>query len=204
MKITIVLLVILMTLSVSGCPANSKSISGTVIDAETGRPIEGAVVFFEWTKTKGGWTGLDYTETYRIAEKVTDKDGKFRVLGVLTPFVNPPTIVIYKTGYVAWRNDYIFPTNEKRQDFARDRYIFKLEHFNKKYSHSLHIQFLRGGLSLSSTKLERAFSAEVPFAEKERDLYSTKLGDLKQGKKTESQIWQEIVQELYFTEMEKK
>lgn len=192
-----------MSLLIYGCSENSQGISGTVIDAETGKPIEGAVVFVEWSKSKAKWTGLGYTETYKTVEKVTDKNGKFKVFGVFSPFVNPPIVVIYKKGYVAWRNDYIFPLNEKRKDVRLENgYVFKIEHFKKGYSHAQHINFTRSTLSLnSSSKLDQAFSNEILLAEKERDLFSKKLDDLKQGKKTESQIWQEIVKELYFTEM---
>jgi hypothetical protein len=48
--------------------------TGTVQDAETGAPIEGAVVFVEWTKTKG-LPGLTSTKVYKIVEVETDKDG---------------------------------------------------------------------------------------------------------------------------------
>ena len=90
-------------------------ITGTVIDAETGQPIEGAVVLVEWTVTKG--LGLTYTQSYQVIEVVTDKDGKATVSGVFNPFVNPPHVTIYKKGYVAWNNEYIFPDYKKRTDF---------------------------------------------------------------------------------------
>lgn len=180
-----------------------RGISGTVVDAKTGEPIEGAVVFVEWTKTKG--IGLTYTETYRIVEKATDKKGKFRVFGVLSPFVNPPTFVIYKKGYVAWRNDYIFPDYKKRADFKwKNDHVFKLEHFRRSYSHSRHILFLRGGLNLGSSALGRSYSWEGPLARKEEVLLRKKRKTKKPSTYTEKEIWKEIVEELYSQKEEGK
>lgn len=202
MKIKAILIIFFMSFAVSGCSANSKGISGTVIDAETGKPIEGAIVAVKWSMTKGV-PGLTYGETYKVAEAVTDVEGKFRILGVLNPIVNPPVIVIYKKDYIAWNNNYIFPDSKPRDDTAwKYNHIFKLERFIKSYSHSQHISFFRTGFASDlAPKLAQAYSIEVPLAEKERDLFSRKLDDLKQGKKTESQIWQEIMKELYLTEM---
>jgi len=110
-----------MLLAIAGCYG---SMSGTVVDAETGNPIEGAVVYVEWTKTKG--IGLSYTKTYKVAEELTDREGQFKIGAMLGPFVNPPTIVIYKKGYVAWRNDYIFPDLERRSDYhGENAYVFR-------------------------------------------------------------------------------
>lgn len=196
-KTSVLIIFLSLTLLLPSC---SGGMSGTVTDAETGKPLEDAVVFVEWTKTKGGWTGLGYKETYKIVEKTTDKDGKFRVFGVLSPFVNPPTIVIYIKGYVAWRNDYIFPIDKKRQDFRWENgYEFKLEPF-KKYSHSRHILFFSGDLSLSSTKLEKAYSWEISLARKEEEIAREKRKLKKTGEYTEEVLWKEIVDELYSQE----
>jgi len=174
----------------------SRGMTGIVVDSVTGKPVEGAVVYAEWTKTKG--IGLTYTELYKITEKITDKNGKFRVFGVFSPFVNPPTVVIYKRGYVAWRNDYIFPGYERRYDFEwKNTQLIKLEHFKRNYSHSKHIFFFRGGLNLGSSKLEQAYSWEDPLASKEEELLRKKIKTLKPGE-SEGRIWEEIIQELYF------
>jgi hypothetical protein len=187
---------LIITLFLHSC--SPASMTGSVVDAETGKPIDGAVIHAHWSITKG-IPGLSYGQDYNTAEAVTDKDGKFKLSGVLNPFVNPPIIVVYKKGYVAWRNDYLFPGYQRREGFQwQDGNVFKLERF-KKYSHDRHIMFIDGGLSLtSSSKLQQAFSEEdIVFAGKERTLLSKKLPELKQGKKTEEQIWQEIIDELY-------
>ena len=70
MKILTPCLAILLVLMVTSCNAE---ITGTVVDAETGQPIEGAVVLVEWTMTKGV-PGMSHTESYKIVEEITDKE----------------------------------------------------------------------------------------------------------------------------------
>ncbi|GBE53868.1 hypothetical protein BMS3Bbin15_00014 [archaeon BMS3Bbin15] len=192
----IVFAIILIFLT-SGCYA---WMTGIVVDAETGKPIDGAVVLVEWTYTSGKWMGLRSTSSYKVVERVTDKEGKFTVSGVFNPLVNPPTVVVYKKGYVAWRSDFIFPDYRKREEFQwKNNYMFKLERFKKIYSHSRHISFLSSsGLSLSSTKLEHAHSWEIPYAREEERLVRKKRNTQKKGEYTEKEIWREVVEELYF------
>lgn len=138
----ILILVISILLFSTGCEAE---ISGTVVDAETGQPIEGAVVLVEWTVTKG--LGLTYSESYKVIEVVTDKDGKVTISGVFNPFVNPPDVTIYKKGYAAWNNKFIFPSYEKRKDFKWENgYVFKLERFKDSYSYDKHMAFVTNAI----------------------------------------------------------
>lgn len=125
----------------SGCSAYSSDMSGTVIDAETGRPIEGAVVLVEWTKTKG--IGLTHTEAYKVQEILTDKEGKFSVSGVADPFVNTPSLTIYKKDYIGWNNEFTFPGMERRHDFIWERKTtIRMIPFTKDYSRPDHVYFL--------------------------------------------------------------
>ncbi len=135
LSITILSIMLLVT----GCYV---PISGMVVDAETNAPIEGAVVLVEWTKTKG--VGFTYTESVKVAETLSDKDGKFGLPGCFSLFVNEPDVTVYKKGYIAWNNKYIFPTYEKRKDFQwRIGSVFRLENFNEKiYSHKQHALFI--------------------------------------------------------------
>ena len=118
-----------------------KSISGTVIDSETGRPVENAVVLVEWTRRQG--IGDYHTVSVRTAETITDKEGKFHVFGPLHSFVDPPDVTIYKKGYVAWNSLYAFPTWKKRADFVwKEQSLISLEPFRNEYSRSEHVYFL--------------------------------------------------------------
>jgi len=136
------LIVMIAVLSlVSGC---YFGITGRVIDAETQQPIEGAVVLVEWTKTKGV-PGMAHTESAKVIEVVSDKDGKITISGDFDPMVNSPSVTVYKKGYVAWNNEYIFPDYKKRTDFKwGDGYVFRLERFKNSYSYINHDSFVDG------------------------------------------------------------
>ncbi len=156
----------------SSCSASSSGMSGTVIDAETRKPVEGAVVLVEWTKTKG--FGLTHTESYKVVEVLTDKDGKLKVSGVMDPFVNLPDVTVYKKGYVCWNSSIIFPDYRNRTDFKwGSNFIFKLEHFKPEYSYDKHVDFIRSCIG-SSQNLEAkqmiygAFAWERELAMQER------------------------------------
>jgi len=139
MKIRQAVLVSLLLFMASGCYGE---MTGTVVDAETGAPIEGAVILVEWTVTKGV-PGMRVTEKFKVIEKVTDKEGKVAISEELDPLVNPPRITIYKKGYVAWNNQHIFPTWKKRTDFRwTEGTTVKMEPFKREYSRAEHVYFL--------------------------------------------------------------
>jgi hypothetical protein len=111
-------------------------ISGKVVDSVTGMPLEGAVVLAQWTKTHG-FPGLTSHTVYKIEETETDKEGMFALSGVYSPTVNGPEMVIYKKGYVPWRNDMNFmdPTWEHyKENIWQDNITYKLELWKEEYS----------------------------------------------------------------------
>jgi len=152
----------------TGCYA---TITGAVVNAETGEPVEGAVVLVEWTVTKG--LGLTYTKSHEVIEVITDKDGKATISGVFNPFVNPPHVTIYKKGYVAWNNEYIFPDYKHREDFKwKDGVVVRMERFKEGYSYNDHISFIHDAirLGLGEKKLIlKAIDWEEEKAFKERE-----------------------------------
>ena len=197
-KVRPLLFAVAMLLIAGNCYGGIISMTGTVVDAETGEPIEGAVVLVEWS-AQTGIPGFTYWDRYKVIETVTEKDGKLYVSSPLLRFGKRLVLVIYKKGYIAWRNDYTFPDYVRREKFKWGRNkVFRLEHFTKKHSHSRHLGFIRTALSLNaSSKLDRAFSWEVVFANKERDLAGKKRRIKKFGEYTERELWQEVVDELY-------
>ncbi len=158
LSITILSIMLLVT----GCYV---PISGRVIDAETNAPIEGAVVLVEWTKTKG--VGLTYTESVKVAETLSNKDGQFDLPGCFSPFVNEPDVTVYKKGYVAWSSRIIFPDYRKRTDFIWGNYVFRLEKFQAS-THDAHVDFIRSSIN-SSLNIESKKIIYNAF-ERERDL----------------------------------
>jgi hypothetical protein len=82
---------------------------GRVIDAETGQPLEGAVVLAFWTRSEaslGGWVATEY---YASEEVVTGADGRFLIhfrWSYTVPLlvkVQGPEWRIFKAGYGQWR-----------------------------------------------------------------------------------------------------
>jgi hypothetical protein len=151
-----------------------------VVDAETGEPIEEAIVLVEWTKTKG-LPGLTYTESYEVIEAVTDSEGKVKVSRVYNPFIKRPHVTVYKKGYVAWNNRIIFPGFKKRSDFSwKDGYVFKLERFKNEYSYIKHIKFLRNSMRVQNLESKKKFYDAIAW---ETDMAQREREDVSKGKK---------------------
>ena len=82
---------------------------GTVIDAETKEPIEGAVVVAVWKKVYGGSPAGNISGFLDAIEVLTNKDGrfvipkfwKFNVLPLIRWF-DGPEFEIFKPGYTAF------------------------------------------------------------------------------------------------------
>lgn len=123
-------------------------ITGKVVDGTTGHPIEGALVVAQWTKEHG--FGLTYHELCLITETLTDKEGVFSI--TKTPndlFVEPPEMIIYKEGYIPWRNDMIFPGGSSKlakQHEWNDKVTYKLDMFTYKYTYGQLYQYLDHGV----------------------------------------------------------
>lgn len=170
MILRIFIFVVLLS-AASSCSAYYPGITGTVVDAETGKPIEGAVVLVEWTKRVG--LGDYHTESVKVVEVITDKDGKFKISGLINPFVDPPDMTVYKKGYTAWNNKFIFPGNERRDDFKwQDGVNTRMSKFKSTYFHSQHVRFIRtvSKDSLESNKKKMflaAYEWEIDLAREE-------------------------------------
>ncbi len=143
----------LLALALVGCeapptekaPAATDDVSGVVVYAGTGEPVEGAVVLAQWDVTKG--FGHTYHKVVKIEEVVTGKDGRFFISAPAKEYFNKPDVVAYKPGYVAWRNDDIFPSWEKRNDFKFGPDVkVELEVFKEGYSRNQHHGFMSSGI----------------------------------------------------------
>lgn len=137
------LVICLLIFVVTGC---YLPIKGQVVDAETSQPIEGAIVLVEWTKKHG--FGDAWTESYKVVEAVSDKDGKVNIEGCYSPFVKPPDVTVYKRGYVTWSSRNVFPSMKKRDDFHwRSNETYKLDKFNDTYSYTDHYGFTTSAIN---------------------------------------------------------
>jgi hypothetical protein len=95
------------------------SIDGQVVEAKTGKPVQGAVVAVNWQRTKLGVPGLPVPyENYGTFESVTDANGSFTVPKYL---IGHHFMGVYKTGYICWSSETIFKPEGKdwKEMFAR-------------------------------------------------------------------------------------
>lgn len=113
LRVTTLLIMTFVFLFTSSCSGgqqwilfNDKEIKGSVVDAETGKPIEGAIVIGMWALTQ--IPGEGFGGYAKIQVEITDKEGKFtipswttfkpwKLLSVTHGLA--PKIVIYKPGY---------------------------------------------------------------------------------------------------------
>jgi hypothetical protein len=77
-----------------------------VVDADTGRPLEGAIVlmvYYLWPRR--GWGNFPVPKVYRDSvEAVTDRDGRFSIVGPFDPGSWwTDGVYIFKPGYGPWR-----------------------------------------------------------------------------------------------------
>jgi len=151
----------------SGC---YPGINGKVVDGVNGNPLEGALVLAQWTTTSG-LPGLTHHNVYQIEETETDKEGKFSISGVYNPFVDPPAMVIYKKGYVPWRNDMDFmnPTWERyNKNIWQDDLTYRLDHWKEEYSKNRLDGFIQiYGVSSETPKFRKVYSETYDDAYKE-------------------------------------
>ena len=123
-----------------GC---TRTIRGQVLDARTGKPIAGAIVLGVWTKV-AGMPGLNYHKLVGVKEVETDAEGRFMLEApVRFPGEDDESVTVYKFGYVAWNNLFVFPTSERRKDTGVPSQIL-LEPFPQGQRHRRHVDFIAG------------------------------------------------------------
>ena len=136
-SLTLICILLILSTSVWG----RSIITGQVVDAETGKPIEGAAIYIYWGKTRLDPPGLPSGVKVEVAEDLTDAEGFFKVPKYSTLFKHY-RMAIYKKGYVCWSSRKIFPTYEERKGFKlKNGMVIKLERFKKEYSREKHARF---------------------------------------------------------------
>jgi hypothetical protein len=138
------LVCIILFLAMPTLACGKSIIGGQVVDADTGKPIEEAAVYINWTKSGSGPPGLAGTVRVEVAEVLTDAEGLFKVPKYSTLFKDY-RIAVYKKGFVCWSSEDIFPTYEERKGFRlKDGMVIKLEPFKEEYSREAHANFTLG------------------------------------------------------------
>jgi hypothetical protein len=136
--------------------------SGRVLDADTDRPVTGALVHASWRFVTG--SGMTEPAGFREYIGSTDATGNYLVPRLeggpeggtrLSDF----RILIYKRGYVAYRSDRRFDDFGPQTDFSQLGHTVALARWRPEMSHMRHLRFVGGGPALAELT-----SWEVPDA----------------------------------------
>ena len=139
---------------------------GRVVETASGKPVAGALVYATWTLRAG--YGMSHPHGFEEFVTNTDANGYYKIPALkrlskyrgvrLTDF----NLVIYKRGYVAYRNNRRFSDMGPRRDFAQRHNRVELERWRDDFSHSNHLRYIGGGPAISALI---AWEAEEAAAE---------------------------------------
>ena len=127
---------------------------GRVVDADSGRPVPGALVYASWSFVEG--FGLNAPSGYREHLATTDSNGRYRVprLAALPSAGSVRLadfhLLVYKKGYVAYRSDRRFDDLGTRTDFTQKNHKVALDRWRSDLSHVKHLRYVGGGAALAA------------------------------------------------------
>jgi len=141
---------------------------GIVLDADSDRPIAGALVSASWAFERG----IGFQAPLEAQEVVieTGADGRYQIPRLdqlpsgLSTRLRRFTVIVYHRGHVGWRSDWRFPSRLPRRDFSQRGNRVRLEKWQSSYLHSDHIIFLGGG-----SRIRAASAWEIPAAAMEME-----------------------------------
>jgi hypothetical protein len=152
---------------------------GRVVDAATGHPLAGALVFASWGLEVGD--GITAPGGAVTATVETDSDGRYKVDKLHSwpgrrTRVSQFTLLVYKAGYVGYRSDRRFDDLGARRDFAQQGNQVKMERFPRGLSHVRHVRFLGGGGALRAALSSEYVQASLELAGKSSALEGAQPG----------------------------
>lgn len=118
-------------------------VKGRVVEANSGKPIEGASIAIRWTGNR--FLSFYSSGSYLIeeAKAISGKEGYFEIPKY---FLRNFSMGVYKKGYVCWSNDFIFlkgGKGKKRHWFrVKDGMKIKLEKMTSEYPRFKHAGFV--------------------------------------------------------------
>jgi hypothetical protein len=158
---------------------------GIVMDADSDRPVAGALVAGAWAFERGIGFQAPLSAEEVVVE--TGADGRYLIPrlqelpGGLSTRVRRFTLIVYQRGYAGWRSDHRFPGREPRRDFSQRGNRVRLEKWQPTYQHAEHLVFLGGGQKVRAAAAWEAQAAAlelegervVPGKEKETAALAT-------------------------------
>mgnify|MGYP001302911465 CR=1 FL=1 len=145
----LVLGAVLPWLPLAGCATlyRAEAIEGWVVDAESGKPLEGVILVAHW-EVKGGLEGGVPIAELQILETVTDSNGRYYfpawgpklILPTGQLEGNSPGLLLFKSGYRSQRFPNFYWQTYGTSVFYYDKKTLKLERFKgtlAEYAHDL-------------------------------------------------------------------
>ncbi len=159
--------------------------SGKVVDAASGDPIAGALVYATWTFERG--YGMKTPGGFQDRVTSTDATGHYAISGLETWPTAKSTqltsfhLVIYKRGYVAYRSDRRFNDLGPRMDFTQRQNEVVLERWRSDYSHVRHLRYVGGGAAIASLTAWEADEAAAELSGRRGMVGPRLVSDIKLG-----------------------
>ncbi len=192
--------IVVMTFFIVGIHTECLGMGGTteptvtVIDEETGKPIEGAVALAIWREhsyTKRAWWEGGTDVVIRIEEAVSGSEGKIFIDGFWNwHFYEDryPHLTIYKPGYVCWDQGNVYIDEfhgPKRTDFDEDHRIARMRKWPEGFSfvgHNSFVNFVTQNDYTDAPKklFLKAYDYERPFRIKENTEIDKKRKEMKE------------------------
>jgi hypothetical protein len=138
---------------------------GMVVDADSDRPIQGALVAASWAFERG--VGFQAPLATREVVTETGPDGRYEIPRLdtlpsgLSTRVRRFTVIVYHRGHVGWRSDWRFPSRTPRRDFSQRGNRVRLEKWLPTYPHAEHLVFLGGGTRIRTAAAWEAQAAAM-------------------------------------------
>jgi hypothetical protein len=125
---------------------------GIVLDADSDRPVAGAVVAATWAFERG--IGMQAPMEAQEIVVESGVDGRYSIPRLAempngaSTRLRRFTLTVYRRGHVAWRSDRRFADRAPRRDFSQRGCRVRLEKWQPTFRHAEHLVFLGGGAKI--------------------------------------------------------
>jgi hypothetical protein len=170
------------------------TVTGRVMDADTGEPIDGAVIMAHWqwdwipfpVPPEGGTMDLD-----AVSETISRRDGRFVVFRPTLLLFSYPSVTVWNEGYVTWNSKYNFNGkdkwgNDRNGYLSRYRMMVSLRPWEKSMGHCAQESFMDHRFSEASAWRKANRMSEA--IDREGDLCREAGGTIEEIKRMEQEM----------------